>query len=302
MKRGQMPHGYTIIEVMIFLVVTGALLVSALGVFNGQQNRTRFTQALREFDSQIRAVATETETGYYPNTNFSCLISTGAPALSASGGVGQGSNQDCVLLGKMIQFGLNGAGCTNAVHTTCTQYASRVIMGRRLDTNGQEIQNLEDPDGGGSKSGARPRLAVGAVDLSIVSRVPASLNVYRVYQVRSGAVSDIGSIAFIYPLSSYATSSTDPVSGSRSIDLVTIPGSLLGDTANNGAAVHDVISEVRNLRDSNRQPDSVVVCISDGPNNGTNRRGSIVIGSQGRQLTTQVSQVLNNATIPGGGC
>jgi hypothetical protein len=300
MKRGQLPHGYTIVEVMIFLVVTGALLVSALALFNGQHRRTQYTQAIREMDSQIRAIANEVQSGYYPNLgNVQCTVSGSGPSLQ-NVTTAKGSNQSCIFLGRVIQFGSQGTNCTASSPSDCTQYTIHTVFGRRLDSNGQLAQTLEDPDGAGAKSGAQPRLAVpatGQVDLSDKRDIPGNLKIYKMYEVRGGAVTTIGSVGFIYPLSIYTSGNSDPVSGSRSVNLVGMAGTALGQDANTAEA-----TSVQNLNEGQRDPDQVVLCFTEAGLI-TSRKSAIVIGGQGKQLTTQVyNDVTNGTTIPGNAC
>jgi type II secretory pathway pseudopilin PulG len=299
MKRGQMPHGYTIIEVMIFLAITGALLVSALAIFNGQQSRTRFTQSLREIDAQIRAVATEVEAGYYPNNGrFRCVLSGNAPQLIV-GGVDQGSNRQCTFLGKSLQFGVNQPGCNDTTRSDCTRYAMHTIIGRRVEGNGQEVQTLEDPDGssGVFLTGAQPRLAVhdsdSRLNLADVRTVPGSLTVYNMYEVRGGTITEIGSVGFIYSLTSYG-GTNDPISGAQTVDVVTIPGSRLGQNSAAEAA------DVQTLSEANRHPDQIVICFGESASSG--RKGAIIIGGQGRRLATEVVNNITPGAVPGNRC
>lgn len=53
---------------MIFLVVTAALMLSVLGLFNGRLQRTQFSQAVQALDNRIKSVANETSTGTYPSS------------------------------------------------------------------------------------------------------------------------------------------------------------------------------------------------------------------------------------------
>jgi Tfp pilus assembly protein PilE len=104
-------RGYTIIEVMIFLAVSGALFGAAMSLVSGQQERVRFSQGMRDIDSKIQDVINDVSTGYFPTSkNIKCtnnnasqqlVIAAAAPA-AANGDVGQ--NKDCILLGKVLHF------------------------------------------------------------------------------------------------------------------------------------------------------------------------------------------------------
>ena|SRR5476651_379650 len=46
-------YGFTIVEVLIVLAVTGILFASTLSLMSGRQNRAEFTQAINNIKSQI---------------------------------------------------------------------------------------------------------------------------------------------------------------------------------------------------------------------------------------------------------
>lgn len=110
MKR--MPSGgYTIIEVMIFLIVSSALLTSVMAVMSGRQERIRFTQSVESFDQKMRDILNDVSTGYYPSANNVVCTSTVANDVQLSTGTAeQGTNAQskdsgCVFLGKAIELG-----------------------------------------------------------------------------------------------------------------------------------------------------------------------------------------------------
>lgn len=99
--------GYTLIEVMIFLAISGVLFVSAVALIQGQQGRTQFSQSIRDIDSKITQYVTEVSATYFPSTEkYSCSIDAGRPKLTTppTGTKALGSNEDCIVLGKALQF------------------------------------------------------------------------------------------------------------------------------------------------------------------------------------------------------
>lgn len=99
--------GYTLIEVMIFLAISGVLFVSAVALIQGQQGRTQFSQSIRDIDSKITQYATEVSASYFPSTEkYSCSAVAGRPKLTplAASSKALGSNEDCIVLGKALQF------------------------------------------------------------------------------------------------------------------------------------------------------------------------------------------------------
>ena len=73
MKRGINPLGFTIVETMIFLAVSGALVVVGLSAVYGTQGRSEFRVAVNDAQQQIDKVINNVSNGYYADTsNISC--------------------------------------------------------------------------------------------------------------------------------------------------------------------------------------------------------------------------------------
>src|SRR5476651_427700 len=103
--------GYTIIEVMIFLAISGLLFLSAVVAVGGQQGHTEFSTSMRDTNSKVQSWIDEVDTGLSDsdfstsgNRQVSCSLdpSTGGPVLTSTGGtnINRGSNSACVFLGK----------------------------------------------------------------------------------------------------------------------------------------------------------------------------------------------------------
>ncbi len=141
--------GYTIVEVMIFLAVSAALLFSVMLLIAGQQRRAEFTQALGDLQSGINDVMNDVATGHYIDTNnFTCkapaplaagypdttfdagkkdfVTPSVRPITSSSGGGTQGTNDTCIFIGQAIQFNPQNTKAGNFVRL----YS---VAGRRLD-------------------------------------------------------------------------------------------------------------------------------------------------------------------------
>lgn len=130
--------GYTIVETMIFLAVTAALIAMAMTFLAGSNNRTRFSQSMRDLQSKIQDWINDVPTGfaYGTATNTSC---------KSSGGVGSqvlinnaprvaGAPPECIFLGKAIEFPNPGGN---------TVYAYSVF-GSRLAPTGDLAANLKE--------------------------------------------------------------------------------------------------------------------------------------------------------------
>src|SRR5688572_13139275 len=93
--------GFTVIEVIIVLAISGALFVSAAIMISGRQNQTAFDQSVQQIHSQIQQALNEVSAGYYPNnTDFQCTaLVSGSPPTISSGSASQGTNSGCIFLG-----------------------------------------------------------------------------------------------------------------------------------------------------------------------------------------------------------
>jgi type II secretory pathway pseudopilin PulG len=104
--------GFTILETMIVLAVSSAILVSTILIFSGQQRRAQFTQGLRDIESKLREVQNDVSTGKYPAiSGVSCsadYTNLGGPILSGRPGATPGTSLDCMLMGKAVVFNQSG--------------------------------------------------------------------------------------------------------------------------------------------------------------------------------------------------
>lgn len=119
-------RGFTIVEVMIVLAITGVLFVSITATLQGKRQKAEFQQAINAVKTEIEQSISEVQTGYYPSdASFSCTA--GAVPVSGSA-TEQGSNKTCVFLGKVLQFG-KGYG------TDPESYAVYTLTGQRDQTS-----------------------------------------------------------------------------------------------------------------------------------------------------------------------
>ncbi len=128
--------GYTIVETMIFLAVSGGLFLSAMLLINGQQRKTEFTTSVRDFDSKLQSVIGNVASGYYNNPGtITCdvMIIAGIRTPNPTSGVSnQGQNHDCTFIGQYIEL-------PTSDKFTITSYA-----GLRLNDAGKEVQSLAE--------------------------------------------------------------------------------------------------------------------------------------------------------------
>lgn len=273
MKRGLGAYGYTLLEVMIVLAISGGLLVSTMFLISGQQQRTQFSQAIKEIESQIQDVINDVATGYYANTgDFACDATTEGPRLTGSATDTQGENKDCVFLGRVMHFGVRDS--------ENEQYNILNVIGLREHfSNGQYQQSQTLGD-------ARPvAMAPGSQD------DPASFpDTTDSRQLRFGLRilsmrvngQPIGAVGFLGSLAPYGSTAGNLVSGAQTVELVAIPGTNLDMSPTD---MVDAINSIGTVAVTKNPASGVVLCFQSG---GTNEYGKITIGSNGRQLTTSL--------------
>ena len=106
MKCGSKPKGFTIVETMIFLAVSGALLFSAMSLMSGSQGRAQFNDALNDVQQQIDIAASDLSTGYYGGSEtVSCTAPGGVITINQESlNSERGANQSCQFIGRLITF------------------------------------------------------------------------------------------------------------------------------------------------------------------------------------------------------
>jgi type II secretory pathway pseudopilin PulG len=129
--------GFTIVETMIVLAVTGTMLLMAMIFVTGRQNRTEFQTSINQLQQQIQEIVNQTASGHYNNnSNFTCN-GVGTLVVLGSGGNAQGTNASCIFLGNALQFG-----------TGANDLASNLgiipIVGRQYSTGAQSIQTVSE--------------------------------------------------------------------------------------------------------------------------------------------------------------
>jgi prepilin-type N-terminal cleavage/methylation domain-containing protein len=101
--KNRQPLGYTIIEVMIVLAVSGVMFLIAAQFINGKQERTSFTAGVSEMASQIQDTIQQVTAGQYSDIPLTCIPGS-PPALKEQVTSAQGIDTRCVFIGKFFHF------------------------------------------------------------------------------------------------------------------------------------------------------------------------------------------------------
>ncbi len=166
-------QGYTLLEVTLFLGISAALaLVAIVGLMPRLRN-VQFTDAIRSLETEVNSHFARSSYGANePRTNITCAETTISGVRVATpqtlAGSSTGTSQNCVINGKMVYFGPNGATAYSIVslrngydlQTTCASY--------------QEFQKITDCYG--SAIIARASLTPQPVALSYRNGVRAQVN------------------------------------------------------------------------------------------------------------------------------
>lgn len=281
MKGGTLPQGYTIVEVMIFLAVTGVTLLSAMALLNGQQRKTEFSQAIRDAESQIQDVINDVSTGYYTNTgDFVCSVGAGGVNIS-TGTNNQGTNKDCIFVGRIIQFAPDGNTDTMKVYTS--------VGRRQVNTGGtfQEVTNLTEA---APRVIAPTRGSPNIPDATQTLTLKYGLTASKAYYLNGSTQTGVGAVGFFTTFAQYGgATGSELASGSQNLNLVPVAGTNLGQSSQSAAAEMNTVTNLAPLNPAS----GVVVCFQSG---GTDQYGMITIGGDNRRLSTKLD--IGNGTCP----
>ncbi len=269
------PHasaGYTVTEVLVVLAVTGALFASAAVLISGRQNRTEFSQGIQQLQSQIQQVIGEVSSGYYPSSNAIQCTASGAGINLSSGASEQGTNSDCLFLGKAMQFALGA---------NPEQFAVYSIAGLRQTSTGKEVSTLAET----APQAIAPTAAAPDVpDVTAKTSLQGGLTVQDMFYANNPA-NKIGAVAFVSSLAQYDAATGKIASGSQKVNVIPLlPSSGTGQHIDTLAMAANINQK---LATSPVNPaNGVQICLASG---GTDQSGLVTIGSGGRDLAVNVS-------------
>ncbi len=265
MKGGHklFPHGFTIVETLIVLAVTGGLFVAIAVTLSGRQASTQFEQGIQDIRAEIQQTINDVSTGYYPSSsNFQCNAGAAGPTFSATA-VEQGANSGCVFIGKVIQFDIAA--------TNPEAYRVYSLAGLKLDSAGNTADTYDEANSAVIPNSIQSKLLKYGLTTANMTYGPSN--------------TAIGAVGFVNSLS---PASSDAI-GSQQVRLLPIRGTALNRTQAQGTTAINTYIKANSgyTPDTDVDPQGgVTVCFASGS---TNQSGEIKIGSNGRQLSVTLA-------------
>lgn len=263
MKGGKTPLGYTIVEVMIVLAVSGLMFLVASNFINGKQERASFTEGTHEMASQIQNVIEQVTDGQFSDIPLNCSFN-GASTNVQAGANGQGTNSSCVFLGKLFRFYSGGNASTYRILSLA---AGRVTTNAGGDSIAPTLQNTH------------PAVIT---DLTNLQNIPQHLTVssITVTDVDGSVHGDNRNFGFAEGLGSFSGDSFQ--SGAQELAMIYSP--VVAPVSDGGPSEDDTP-----INDHLAYAKSAVMCLTDGT-----RHAQILIGGaagDASQLSVNVQVV-----------
>jgi prepilin-type N-terminal cleavage/methylation domain-containing protein len=284
MKGGKAPLGYTILEVMIVLAVSGVMFLIAATFINGKQARTTFTAGVNEMASQLQDVLEQVSDGKYSDIPLGCNVTdSGKTSVHFTGSSpGQGANSDCVFVGKIVHFYASGSSNPES-------YEILPLAQPRVNPHDSSL--LTDL----TNTYVKAIYQTGTVDLSTQSDTPHKLDIEKVTVVDDSGTSTTAAdnVGFALSLGSAASGGATFSSGAQNLNLIYVPGlDRTYPAINNGPNTDNKIAG--NIAIAR----SATICISDGTRRALLLIGIDAGGQPASQLGVNVQQLGMVATCP----
>lgn len=274
MRRLRLQAGYTIVEVMFFLIISAGLFGAAVVGISNQNQRTLFTNEVDRLQNRLQDALNDVSTGYYPsNLRLACEATDSGPVFPANASIiEQGTNQDCIFVGKAIQFRTQG-GQTN--------YISYTLVGNRL------VRGLDNDKQVSSIAEAMPK-ALGVFGRGGVledERLNAGLVINRVIAIKDPSA-QISGIAVISDFGKTASLGKTVTGTASRVSFGVVKETTM--TMGNDAFVTK-LEEPDMIDLFSTDPDSLaseglILCLEEA---GGGRRASITIGGNNQQLSLE---------------
>ena len=132
--RTKTEAGFTIVETMIVLAISGLMFALAINAMSGKQQETEFQTGIDTLKSELNSQLANVETGNYPSvkSGIQCTESAGAPSFSPPYTAGT-----CDIIGEAISFGDSGAN-------TPSSFTVYPVFGDSYNSSGNTSTTIAD--------------------------------------------------------------------------------------------------------------------------------------------------------------
>lgn len=300
---GSKSGGYTIIEVMIFLAVSGFMFLLAAVFIQNKQTGVQFRQGMNSISTEVQQVINDVGDNNYQLANITCTPNGAGSNVGIASAPGQSDTLGCTYLGKVVQFGLGTlkqnydvytiAGCqySNCPSAPSGGISSLLPPGGFSDSGATAV----DPDNTYTCSNT-PGITV-AINLTTCNEIQWGLYVTAMYNDSgnpSGSnVPTTSSIGFFASFAQQNGGGLAP--GNQTVDVVdtSFGSASIGSSNNNEEGMTTLLNQDLKSASTIANP-YFVVCLADGHGNA----GALTIGGgsgsgiNGQRLTTSI-QVSN---------
>lgn len=258
MKGGSKAGGFTIIETLIVMAVSGSMFIAVVALISGKQGASQFQLAINDVTQQLQQTIGYVSNGYFSTSNVSCAVGgpAGKPLLTQGSGT-IGTSSACLLLGDVIEF--NRAPNPD-------QFIVYPMVGLRLAAGtATPATTFKDANPIAVATGNAPYNNV--PDASVATGLMNGLSL-------AGASLNLPAFAILATPSSIS-GATGGASGAQQVGLYSVNGT------NATTAPSSNLTQINNYTNY-ASVTSVSICLASGT---TNQSGLITIGGSSRLLT-----------------
>ncbi len=264
--------GFTIIETIIFLAVSSALVMTAIATLSGQQRKTEFNQGIRDIESQLRDVVNDVSTGLYENgVGFSCSVPPSGRPTFTSTSAPQGSNSGCLIIGRVVQFAPGGDKAKFVTYNVAGRQKTSTIPIRDVQGYSEAFPTAIAP------STTSPIPGNPIPDTSVTFDLPYGITMEKMCYTSATCVTAESTAFGIF--SGFGSSSGgNLLSGIAGFNLLPLSSTTPSETK---LQMVDSINAITDTNNADQNPSNgVILCFKSG---GTNQYGKITIGGNSRQ-------------------